>query len=267
MVVKILTLGLAALALPVAHAVPEFTNHGTLNGWPKPKPEAQGTVDEVTNVVFRGGTALKMTQTYIPGYQDRYHSEVVYDKGYKRGQTKFYGFAFRLSEKWQFDPPQNYNLAQWIADFNDVKPCPTCQKCDDWSPTSMVFVVGRKLYTRVKTGTLVSGKPCDQHIKEIPLLDGLVGDKWYRMTFEVMWKSDETGKFRVWVDKNIVYNKTNIATTLLDDGRDISFRVGLYANGWHDDNHTMAGTQGFRQVWYDEIGIGSELKDADPDVL
>jgi hypothetical protein len=52
----------------------------------------------------------------------------------------------------------------------------------------------------------------------------------------------------------------------LDDGREFDFRVGLYANGWHDDGK-MLGSQPFRQVWFDEIGIGSEFADADPDRL
>jgi hypothetical protein len=229
-----MALAFAALCHPI-NAVPEFANHGTLAGWSVvPKPEAQGTVENVTDVVYRGKTALKMTQTYMNDteYKGRYHSEVWYKNGYHRGETKFYGFAFRLAKDWQFDPPQSYNIAQWITNFTDVKPCPTCDKCDDWSPTSMVWVDGTSLFTRVKTGTLASGQPCDQNTREIELLDDLVGGKWYKVTFQITWKADETGQFRVWVDGKRVWDECEIATTLMDDGREFWFRVGLYANSW-----------------------------------
>ena len=55
----------------------------------------------------------------------------------------------------------------------------------------------------------------------------------------------------------------NVATTINDDST-FEFRVGLYANGWHDDQK-MLGNQPFRQVWLDEAAIGTEFKDVDPD--
>jgi hypothetical protein len=267
MLYQTLAVALGLLAT-TATASSEFTNHGTKDGWFIPTPEAQGTVDQVTNVVYKGTNALKMTQTYVPGRTGRYHSEVVYNNGYKRGDHKFYGFAFRLSEKWEFDGTQSYNIAQWIADFTD-------SGCDDWSPTTMVFLRGNTLYSRVKTGQLLPGKPCAnpktdcgdgrncQVIREFKLQDGIQGGVWYKMQFEVSWKSDSTGLFRTWVNGNKVHDESNIPTTLVDDGREFSFRLGLYANGWHDDNG-MTGNQGFRQVWIDEVGVGSTMADADP---
>jgi len=274
MLVQTLTFALGLLALPTTYAVPEFANHGTSSGWLDVKPEAQGTKSEVTNVVYRGTSGLKVTQTFIPGYQDRYHSEYVYNNGYKRGDTKFYGFAFRLSDSWEFDPPQSFNIAQFIADFGDTN-------CDDWSPTTMVYLRGRTLYSRIKTGQLLPGKPCPpadnkgdcsggkncQNTREFALKNDIDGGVWYRMTFQITWKSDATGQFKTWINGTKVHEELNVPTTLLDDNREFSFRVGLYANGWHDDNHQMKGTQGFRQVWIDEVGVGSEFKDADPDRL
>lgn len=81
---------------------------------------SSGTIDDVTNVVYEGTTAIKVTQTYLgTGYTGRYHAECVVNNGYARGETKFYGFAFRLSETWDFSGTQSYNIAQFIADFSD----------------------------------------------------------------------------------------------------------------------------------------------------
>ena len=40
--------------------------------------------------------------------------------------------------------------------------------------------------------------------------------------------------------------------------------MGLYSNGFKDDGY-MEGNQPFRQVWYDEISVGTTYKDVDPD--
>lgn len=269
-----LTVALAlGLLFPTSRAVPEFVNHGKTSGWLDVPPEAKGTKAEVTNVVYRGSSGLKVTQTYIPDYTGRYHSEFTYPNGYKRGDTKFYGFAFRLADAWEFDPPQTFNIAQWIADFGDTG-------CDDYSPTSMVYLRGRTLYSRVKTGQLLPGKKCPpdnnkgdcsggkncQNTREFALATNIDGGVWYRLTFQITWAADATGQFKTWINGTKVHEEYEIPTTLLDDKRVFSFRVGLYANGWHDDKE-MYGSQSFRQVWIDEVGIGSEFKDADPDRL
>jgi hypothetical protein len=262
---------LLTLALVTSiRATPEFANHGTISGFSTTNREAQGTISDVSNVVFRPSSAIKVTQTYISGYTGRYHSEVVYNKGYHRGDTKFYGFAFRLAEGWDFEGTQSYNLAQWIADFTDTG-------CDDWSPTSMVYLKGSTLYSRVKTGQLLPGKPCAankndcsggqncQKTREFALQSNIEGGVWYRVTFQVTWASDATGQFKTWVNGTKVHEEYNIPTTLVDDGREFSFRLGLYANGWHDESKLVG--DGFRQVWIDEVGIGSAFADGDPERL
>ncbi|KAI2689295.1 CAZyme family PL20 [Penicillium roqueforti] len=102
----------ALLALSLtASATQIFSNSGTTSGWSSTNQEHSGTVQEVTNVVYKGPTALKMTQVYDSSYTGRYHSEVVKNNVYKRGDTGFYGFAFCLQENWQFSPAQSYNIA------------------------------------------------------------------------------------------------------------------------------------------------------------
>jgi hypothetical protein len=234
----------------ITQADPIFQNHGTLSGWDSQNHEHSGTVQEVTNLVYEGSTALKMTQVYDSSYTGRYHSEVVKNNVYKRGQTGFYGFTFRLQDSWQFSPAQSYNLAQFIADFSDTG-------CDDFMPSSMVWIVGNELRTRVKQGTI-----CAQNTVTFGNLATVTAGAWHKIEIQASWKTDGTGFYKLWYDGTKVLEKFDINTTIEDD-RFFQFRVGLYANGWHDDGG-MKGTQGTRQVWYDEIAAGTTFADADP---
>lgn len=247
---KLPSAALLALSL-TAQATQIFSNTGTTSGWDSTNKEHSGTVQQVTNVVYQGPTALKMTQIYDSSYTGRYHSEVVKNNVYKRGDTGFYGFAFRLQENWQFSPAQSYNIAQFIADFSDTN-------CDDYMPSSMVWLVGDQLYTRVKQGSI-----CSQKTVTFPSLATISAGVWHKVEIQATWKSDGTGQYKLWLDGNKLLDKRDIATTI-DDDRAFQFRVGLYANGWHDDKG-MKGTQGTRSVWYDEIAAGTVFADADPD--
>jgi hypothetical protein len=240
----------ALLALSLtAQATQIFSNTGTTSGWDSTNKEHKGTVQQVTNVVYKGTTALKMTQIYDSSYTGRYHSEVVKNNVYKRGDTGYYGFAFRLQEDWQFSPAQSYNLAQFIADFSDTG-------CDDYMPSSMVWIVGDQLYSRVKTGGV-----CSQKTSTFKNLGTISAGVWHRVEIQAKWASDD-GFYRLWLDGEKILDKSGIATTV-DDDRAFQFRVGLYANGWHDDKQ-MKGSQGTRSVWYDEIAAGSTMADANP---
>ncbi|KAJ7615968.1 polysaccharide lyase [Roridomyces roridus] len=242
-----------ALLFTPSSGTQTFANRGTTTGWDFILEEASGTVDQVTNVVYgtKGGTALKMAQTYEPGYTGRYHSEVQHFTGYHRGEQGFYGFAFRLQEGWQFSPAQSYNLGQFIADFTDTG-------CDDWMPSSMIWIIGDQLASRVKTGTV-----CDQAITQYENLATVSAGVWHKVVVQANWQNDGTGWYKLWFDGVKVLEKLNIDTTI-DDTREFQFHVGLYANGWHDDG-AMKGTQPFRQVWYDQIAMGTTFADADPD--
>ncbi|CAG7918000.1 unnamed protein product [Penicillium olsonii] len=242
----------ALLALSLtASATQIFQNTGTTSGWDSTNKEHSGIVQQVTNVAYKGSTALKMTQVYDSSYSGRYHSEVVKNNVYKRGDTGYYGFTFRLQENWQFSPAQSYNIAQFIADFGDTG-------CDDYMPSSMIWIVGDQLYTRVKQGNI-----CAQKTQTFPKLATISAGEWHKIEIQATWKSDGTGVYKIWLDGKNVLDKSGLATTI-DDDRAFQFRVGLYANGWHDDNG-MKGTQGTRQIWYDQIAAGSAFADADAD--
>ncbi|KAK3951367.1 polysaccharide lyase [Pseudoneurospora amorphoporcata] len=240
---------LAAVA-PIVQGTQIFSNHGTLSGWDDQRTENKGKISEVTNIAYEGGTALKFEQTYDPSYSGRYHAEVRTLNGYARGETRFYGFAFRLQSDWQSSPAQSYNIAQFIGDFGSGS-------CDEWAPTTMVWVIGNRLMTRVKSGTL-----CSPTITSFNTGIDVTPGVWHKVVMQVKWRSDNTGYLKLWYDGTKVVEQLDIKTTIDTDVR-FQFRVGLYANGWHDSGY--AGTQPVRQVWVDEIAIGDTFADADPD--
>jgi len=172
----------------------------------------------------------------------------------QKGDTGFYGFAFRLQDDWQSSPAQSYNIAQFIADFTDLGCTET------YMPATMVEVLGDQLVTRRKYGDV-----CPQSSQQTEYYYNLAtvsaGD-WHRVEIQANWQSDDTGYLKVWFDGNSVLEEYNVPTSVTD-GRPFEFRVGLYANGWHDDGE-MKGTQGTREVWHDQVAIGSTFEDADP---
>lgn len=234
----------------VAEATQSFSNTGTLAGWSSQTIEDKGSIEEVTNLVYKGTTALKMTQIYDSSWSGRFHSEKAKSAVYKLGDQGFYGFAFRLQQDWQFSPAQSYNLGQFIADFTNTG-------CDDWMPSSMVWIVGDQLYTRLKYGTI-----CAQQIRTFSNIATVSAGVWHRVTIQASWQSDNTGFYKLWFDGVKVVEIYNVPT-MINDARPFDYHVGIYANGWHDDGG-MKGTQGTRQVWFDEISVGTTFADADP---
>ena len=248
-------IGAVVAASVLAFVVPAeasviFHNTGTTSGWNSINQEHNGSVTSVTNVVYKGSTAIKCTQVFDSSYTGRYHSEVVKNDVYRLGDTGFYGFAFRLQADWQFQN-QSYNIAQFIADFSDTG-------CDDFMPSSMVWLIGNQLSTRVKQGT-----PCNQQTVTFNNLATVSAGVWHKIVIQAKWASDTTGFYKLWFDGAKVLESFNIKTTVADS-RFFQMRVGIYANGWHDNGH-MVGSQGTRSIWYDQIGAGTTFADADPD--
>jgi hypothetical protein len=240
--------------LGLGQASQVFSNKGTSQGWSNINQEHKGTVQQVSSIFYESPSAIMCTQTYDPNYKGRYHSDLRRDNIYRKGDNGFYGFAFRLQEDWDFSGNQSYNIAQFIADFND-------SGCDDWMPTTMLWLQSNQLYTRVKHGTVCPKTA--QLLTTFPKLATVSAGQWHKVVIQSSWKSDNTGFFKLWFDGVKVLEQFNIATTI-DHDRAFGFSVGLYANSWFDEGH-MEGTQDTRKVWFDEIGVGSAFAAADPD--
>lgn len=247
----------ALAAFSPVHATQLFSNHGTTSGWSDSyiDPGCGGTVAQVTNVVKEGSTALKMTHTYNPSYSGLYHAEVHANSGYTgKGQTRFYGFWFRLSETWEFTSDQSFNIAQFISNFPGT--------CDVWMPSTMIWLNGNQLWTRRKFGSLcpTSAQQTQGHqATGVTVTAGV----WHKIVMQARWEDNNNGYLKMWYDGVKVVEELGKPTTIAENG-DFQFRVGLYANGWSNGGY-KSGSQTFRQIWFDEIAFGTDFADADPD--
>jgi hypothetical protein len=239
------------LSCSYASATVIFHNTGTTSGWSQVLTEHYGTVTQVSSPVFKGSTAIKATQIYDASYTGRFHSEVIKNGVYKPGDQGFYGFAFYLPSNWQF-VSQGYNISQFEADFTDTG-------CDGWMPTTMMWLTNSSLSTRVKSGTA-----CAQSISTISAFASVTAGAWHRVEMQAYWKSDSSGFFRVWYDGAKKVERLGVPTTIADSkSRAYGYRVGIYANGWHDQGK-MVGSQGTRTIYFDQIGAGTTFAEADP---
>ena len=219
--------------------------------------------------------ALKFTQTWDPAWKasdpnHRFHSEVIHRNGYNLGDSRFYGFWFRLQDSWPASPAQSYNLAQFIASFSGLS-------CDDGHvPSTMIWVEGNQLATRVRNGTICNNsKP----ITSWKNLATVTPGAWHKIVIQANWQSSASGYFKLWYDGVKKVDTLGTAgapltgtTPVETSTTQFEFRVGIYANSWHDDaagckgaNGACTTDEGFRQVWFDEIGIGTTFADADPE--
>jgi hypothetical protein len=250
-VTKVVVVAALTSAAQVGSATVLFRNTGTTSGWDGQSLEHQGSITQVTSPVFKGSTAMKVTQVYDPNYSGRYHAEKVRNDGYKPGQMRFYGFAFYIPSTWQ-SSTQGYNIAQFIANFSNTG-------CDDWMPSTMMWFTGSGLSTRVKQGSI-----CSQSIRTFGNFASLSYGAWHRILIQANWQPNTSGYFKVWVDGTKRLEQYGLQTTLSDpQNRTFSFRVGMYANSWYDQKR-MTGTQPTRSLYYDHVSIGTTYAEADP---
>ncbi|KAL7626705.1 hypothetical protein AAE478_003479 [Parahypoxylon ruwenzoriense] len=249
---------LAALVVPslLAAATPVFKNSGTTAGWDGTNHEHKGTVSQVQDVTYKTGSALKMVQIYDSSYSGRYHSEVYKKDVYTEGDEGYYGFAFRLDPNWDTSYGQSYNIAQFIGNLAD-HPDNTCG--DGWIPSMMMWVEEDQLYIRRKGGDM-----CHSSLEKYRV-GAIKPGVWHRVVLHAKWSSSKSGYYKVWLDGEAALERSNIVTAYRDGQKKygFQFRAGLYANSWHDDGK-IEGSQGTRQLWIDEIGIGNKYEDADP---
>jgi hypothetical protein len=240
-----------SLACSVSQATVLFHNTGTTSGWDGVNLDANCSLSQSTSQVYKGTTSIKSQVVYNSGYTGRYHAMETKNNIYHPGDTGFYGFAFYLMSAWSFQN-QQYQLFQFIADFSDTG-------CDDFMPSTMVWIYGNQLNTRRKYGTI-----CAQQIHQYSNLATVSAGVWHRIVIQASWKTDSTGYLKLWFDGTKEFEEFNVPTTISDsENRYFRMDVGIYANSWHDDGH-MTGTQGTRYAYFDQIGWGTTFADADP---
>jgi hypothetical protein len=235
----------------LSHATVLFHNTGTLSGWSGQNLDSPCSLSESTSQVYKGSTSIKAQVNYQgSGYTGRYHAMVTKNSVYHPGDTGFYGFAFFLQSAWDFQN-QQYQLFQFIADFSDTG-------CDDFMPTTMVWIYGNQLNTRRKYGDA-----CNQHIQQYSNLATVSAGVWHRIVIQASWKTDSTGFLKLWFDGSKVLEQYNVATTISDSkNRYYRMDVGIYANSWHDEKRCLGSTS--RYAYFDQVGWGTTFADADP---
>jgi hypothetical protein len=237
-----------------ARATVFFENAGTTSGWSStPSGEHNGSVAQVTSPTFKGSTALRSRQVFDSSYTGRYHAEAMVSSIGQQGQDRYYGYTYRLMDNWQF-VSQNFNFSQFGATFPNTSCGGTINK-----PTTMNWLLGTTLRTRVKFGTV-----CAPVTTEYVVTSSLTAGVWHRLVQRIRFASNNTGLFQTWLDGTLVVNQSNLATTVAENPP-FRWSVGLYANGWHDDGNVMVGSQGTRDVYHDHYRIASSFAEADPD--
>jgi len=134
------------------------------------------------------------------------------------GETRYYGFAFKLGKDWKFEETW-ITIAQFISNFKNWK-CPKHKK--EWTPTTMVWIRGNKLFTRVRYGSI-----CENRQQTIFKLGKVVPGKWHTLVLGVSWEKLNKGFFQAWFDGSLIVDLKNIATTVDIDKRYFQFRVGI----------------------------------------
>jgi hypothetical protein len=243
-------------AASLSQATAFFHNTGTtadgggFSNWDGSNLDSNCSISQSTSVVYKGTTSVKSTATYNSGYTGRYHAMKSKNNAYHLGDTGFYGFAFYLQSAWDFSGSQQYQLFQFIANYSDTG-------CDDWQPSTMVWISGNQLATRRNYGS----SACSRTTQSWTGLASVSAGVWHRIVIQAHWTDDSTGYLKLWFDGTKVLEKLNQAVTI-NDGRGYRMDVGLYANSWHDQGTVVGSTN--RQVWFDQVGTGSTFADADP---
>jgi hypothetical protein len=237
-------------ATSVSHAAVWFRNTGTVSsGWDGTNLDANCSIANSTSVIYRGSTSIKATANYNSGYTGRYHAMKTKNNVYSLGATGFYGFAFYLSSSWDFSGGQQYQLFQFIANYASTG-------CDDWQPSTMIWIAGNQLATRRNYGS----SACNRTTQSFTGLATVSRGVWHRIVLQARWTNDSSGFLRLWFNGSQVLNRTGATT--INDSRGYRMDVGLYANSWRDQGYCTGSTN--RQAWFDNISTGSTFADADP---
>ena len=233
-----------------------FENQGDTSGWTRNWAEHNGSVAQVGSPTYRGSTALRMRQVFDGSYRGRYHSEVGKHGSKKLGWDRYYGWTFYLPSTWTpAVSGDSFTISQFITNVDTAT-----EGCGPTIPTTMTYIDGTGLRTRVKTGG-----NCGSSITSWNIVNGApTTGVWHRLVLRGKWASDATGAFQAWYDGSLRVNAANIATmpTIVNKAEEWEWRVGLYAGGWYQK--TSISGPSTRDIYHDHVRIASSYAEADP---
>lgn len=231
MIRKLLVALLVAAASSASYGTVFFQNDGTKEGWPNfpQTPQAKGTISDVSTPSFQGNNAIKFTQTWIPNYTGRYHSEVVNFNIQATGQDRYYGLTVFLPTPWPF-AADNISIQQWAGD----------------GPWIIMEVRGSNLVVL-------------PHVAGIKTIAPMPVGQWVRIVTHL--RASSSGIFEVWVNGVKRLSLTGNFTPPSTRGL-IRWSAGEYVTGW--TGRTTKPTPSFRQLYEDHFRVTSTETEAEP---
>ena len=185
-----------------------FENNGTKEGWPNypQTPQAHGTITDVSSPTYHSTSAIEFTQTFVPGYTGRYHSEVDLEGAQQTNQDRYYGMTFFLPAGWQYANDQ-VNVQQWAGT----------------GPWIIFRIDGPDII--VLFDHLPDGFFDEPHIfRNVP------SGVWTRVVTHIR-SSSSGGIWECWINGNHVYSHTGNLNAPGNGGA-IRWSTGCYVSGW-----------------------------------
>ncbi|HTQ32397.1 MAG TPA: chitobiase/beta-hexosaminidase C-terminal domain-containing protein, partial [Opitutaceae bacterium] len=208
-----------------------FQNTGNKEGWPNypQTPQAHGTISDVTSPAFQGNTAIKFTQTWIPNYTGRYHSEVDYQGTQFTGSTMYYGLTLFLPADW--DPTDSkVSIQQWAGD----------------GPWIIMEIRGTNLVIL-------------PHIAGITTIAPSTPGVWMRIVTQLT--DDTNGTLAVWVNGTKQLTLTGNLVAPATNGN-VRWSCGEYVTGW--TGVTTQPSPSYRELFEDHYRIATTEAEAEP---
>jgi hypothetical protein len=206
-----------------------FQNAGTTSGWDRVYAQRNGTITQIASPVYKGASALRMTQTYITSDGLNYHSEVVKGNTASTGQDRYFGQAVMLPGDWVWHN-QNVTFQQWAPD-------------DNTGPWLLMFVQGDHLWA--------GGRAFSVHD-----FGAISKGTWLRIVTRI--KLGTSGVFEVWVDGT---KRGTVTGDFTVSGGSIRWSSGIYCTTW--DTNAPAG-QSVLSIFHDHFRVATTYAAADP---
>jgi len=229
---RFLILLLLLAVCPAGRATIYFQNDGNKEGWPNypQKPEAIGTIDDITNPVFQGTTAIKFTQTWLTNYTGRYHSEVDFQNTQAVGDDRYYRTTVYFPTNWIYTN-SNVSIQQWAGG-------------------------GPWLIMEIRNNNLVMLP----HITGIQTLQNAPLGQWLRIVTHLN-TSSVNGKFEVWVNGIQRLSLTGNFSPTNAGSTEVRWSAGAYVTGWY--GVLTPPTPSYIELYEDNYRITSTFAEAD----
>jgi hypothetical protein len=224
-----------------------FQNTGTTSGWDYLSTQNKGTLVAVSSPTYKGTTAVRARQVYVSGASERFHSELGKRNVGKRGDDRYYGWAVRIPQNWEFTS-QWYILSQLGVSYSGLS-------CGG-EPLSKSYLVGSTLRIEVTTGT-----PCSSQSASHAVTSEFTAGVWHRLVYRYKFGSDGSGQLQYWVDGSKKLERLNTAN-ITSTSQPLRWSIGIYCSQWF--GRALQGSQGTRDVFVDQARIASSYNEADP---